>query len=120
MKKILLSVVMLLMSVQAAYADALADGLNDYCEKMKQCAKAEMSGADMQNMPEGMMQMMEQSLNSMCDGMAEKYEQAAAKQDLYEPALACYQSMSKQSCETLHDETPECQRFGKLAEEYGN
>jgi len=119
MKSMVVSIV-LLMFVQTVYADALADGLKDYCEKMKQCAKAQMSTEDMQGMPEGMMQMMEQSLNSMCDGIAEKYEQAAAKQDLYEPALACYQSMSKQSCETLHDETPECQRFGKLAEEYGN
>ncbi|MDQ7059159.1 MAG: hypothetical protein Q9N62_12395 [Ghiorsea sp.] len=118
MKKILLSVVMLLLSVQTVYADELADSLKDYCEKMKQCAKAQMSAEDMQGMPEGMLKMMEQSLNSMCDHMVDKYEKAAENQDLYEPALACYQSMGKQSCETLHDETAECKRFGKLAEKY--
>ena len=119
MKKIILGL-MLIMLTQPVFADELSDSLKGYCEKMKQCAKAQMSVVDMQGMPEGMMQMMEQSLNSMCAGMVESYDKAVKNHDLYEPALACYQSMEKQSCEAMQNESPECQRFGKLADKYGN
>jgi hypothetical protein len=119
MKRMILGL-MLMMYVQPVFADALADSLKGYCEKIKQCAKAQMSEEDMQGMPEGMLKMMEQSLDSMCLGMVESYDKAVKHHDLYEPALACYQSMEKQSCDATEDETAACKRFGKLAEKYDN
>jgi hypothetical protein len=56
----------------------------------------------------------------MCLGMVESYDKALKHHDLYEPALACYQSMEKQSCDATEDETAACKRFGELAEKYGN
>ena len=119
MKRIVVSLI-LMMCVQPAFADELADSLKGYCNKMKQCAKAQMSEEDMQGMPAGMMAMMQQSLDNMCLGMVESYDKAVKNHDLYEPALACYQSMEKQSCDAMEDETAACKRFGELADKYGN
>ena len=119
MKKIILSLI-LMMFAQPVFADELAGSLKGYCEKMKQCAKEQMSEEDMQGMPAGMMAMMQQSLDNMCLGMVESYNKAVKNHDLYEPALACYQSMEKQSCDGMQDETVACKRFGELAEKYGN
>ena len=105
--------------VQPVFADELADSMRGYCNKMKQCAKAQMSAEDMQGMPAGMADMMQQAMDNMCLGMVDNYDKAVKNHDLYEPALACYRSMEKQSCEAMQDETAECKRFGELADKYG-
>ncbi len=119
MKRIVVSLI-LMMCAQPVFADELADSMRGYCNKIKQCAKAQMSEEDMQGMPAGMVAMMQQSLDSMCLGMVESYDKAVKNHDLYEPALACYQSMEKQSCDAMQDETAECKHFEKLAEKYDN
>ena len=119
MKRIMAGLI-LMICAQPVFADELADSMRGYCNKIKQCAKAQMSEEDMQGMPAGMVAMMQQSLDSMCLGMVESYDKAVKNHDLYEPALACYQSMEKQSCDAMQDETAECKRFEKLAEKYDN
>ena len=119
MKRIVVSLI-LMMCAQPVFADELADSMRGYCNKMKQCAKAQMSEEDMQGMPADMMAMMQQSLDNMCVGMMESYDKALKNHDLYEPALACYQSMEKQSCDEIDGETTACKRFEKLAEKYDN
>ncbi|MBL4653732.1 MAG: hypothetical protein JKY53_12855 [Flavobacteriales bacterium] len=96
------------------------NSLKNSCEKMKQCAKAQVSDEDMQNIPEAMREMMEKTLDNMCVGMIDEYNKAVIKNELRQPALACYQSINNKSCEAMQDETPECRRFGKLAEKYGH
>ena len=119
MKEIILSL-MLLLFTQPVFADELSDSLKGYCEKLKQCTKAQMSAQDMQSMPAGTLQMMEQSLDYLFLDMVDNYDRAVKNHDLYQPALACYQSLEKQSCDTMQNETAECKRFAKLAEKYNH
>ncbi len=119
MKRIVVSLI-LVMCAQPVFADELADSMRGYCNKIKQCAKAQMSAEDMQGMPAGMADMMQQAMDNMCLGMVDNYDKAVKNHDLSEPALACYQSMEKQSCDAMQNETAACKRFGELADKYDN
>lgn len=90
------------------------------CEKVKQCAFAEMGQA--QDMPPEMRAMMEQTLNSMCVSMAQPFEFAAGHRDLVNSASRCMDSLSQLSCAELQEmqdmRTAECQDFENKAAQY--
>lgn len=104
----------------ASDADDFKAASKAVCEKMKQCALAQM---DMSDMTPEMRQMSNSMVSNMCIGVLE-FSQIEPYQALYEPAAACLQSMSILSCNELIESgdvvTPACTEYEKLAQSYQN
>ena len=100
-----------------AAANELTDAATGLCENIKQCTLAQMGDADLT--PE-MREMIEPMVNSMCDAMRAGIEEVPTNHELYQPAVACMQSMSALSCADFQDgdkvQTEECESYQAKAE----
>lgn len=106
--------------VPAAHADELADAAQKLCEKVKSCAMAQMEGQELT--PETR-QMMQPMLDSMCTQVRGRIGEVPTGHPLYQPAVACMQSMNSLTCESMQDSgdmvTPACEEYESLAREAG-
>lgn len=89
----------------------------DLCEKMKSCSMAEMDAV-----PAAMQQLVQQTLNNVCDAISASYKLEVAYQDLYDQAANCMESVAQLPCEQAveaeENETKQCQEFQKQLEKY--
>lgn len=106
--------------VPTAHADELADAAQALCEKVKSCAMAQMDGQEIT--PETR-QMMQPMLDSMCAQVRGKIGEVPTGHPLYQPAVACMQSMNSLTCESMQEAgdmvTPACEEYENLARETG-
>ncbi|WP_371194017.1 hypothetical protein [Glaciecola sp. SC05] len=100
-------------------ADPLKDAADKLCNKMKQCIVEEISAED--DLDEQTKQIATSMANSMCESLYQ-FDFVKEHGDLYDGMLACYNSVSEQKCADLMDgfETPECEAFEQIAEQYSN
>ena len=115
-----LTVTALLTGLSApAWSDDMAGSALRLCEKVKGCALEQIAQEDFT--PE-MRQMMEPMLDNMCVQVQSQITQVPTGHSLYDPALACMQSMEALSCEALRDgsqaKTPQCQAYEEAARAY--
>ena len=91
------------------------------CEKIKACALVQM---DSQDITPEVRQMMQPMLDSMCTSMLASVPEVAQGHAMYEPAIACMESLDALSCEEMQGEagakTPACMEYEKMAEKYGS
>ncbi|MEN8720847.1 MAG: hypothetical protein ABF296_11360 [Oceanococcaceae bacterium] len=109
------------------YEDYLA-AFNKTCDHMVSCARSDME-AEMANIPPEYRGMIEQQLAGACDqiNLMQNFKNEAGGNEnhpMFKPAQACMESMAALSCDQLMgdndvDQTPECQKAEKLAEQYG-
>ncbi len=122
MLKRLVNVILLSMVIVApvSRADELADAAQTLCEKVKSCAIAQMEGQELT--PETR-QMMQPMLDSMCTQVRGKVGEVPTGHPLYDPAVACMQSMNSLTCENMQDAgdmvTPACEEYENLVRESG-
>jgi len=112
------ALVVALVPVGVASADAYADAAKAACERAKSCAMQQMG-----DVPADMRPMIEASLNSMCLGLpqAGDWEGFSPSHPLYRPATACMKSIAALSCDAFAEgdgETPECRALDKAAAAY--
>lgn len=98
-------------------AEPLKDAADKLCNKMKQCIVEEISAED--ELDEQTKQLATSMANSMCDSFYQ-FEFVKEHNALIDGIVACYNSASEQKCADLMDgfETPECEAFEKIAEQY--
>lgn len=105
-----------LASTLSVSADEITDSALALCEKVKACSMAQINEEDLT--PE-LRQMMEPMLENMCANMQSRVQAVPQGHALYDPAVACMDSMSTLSCEQMMDSeqalTPECSEYEKLA-----
>lgn len=93
---------------------------NKVCSKTKQCAMAEIKKEP--SMTPDMIKMVESSMMGMCEGIKGQFEPKlfAEHKNILSAATECLNSMAKSSCETMDtaDQTPACEKYNKLAEQY--
>jgi hypothetical protein len=89
---------MLLAPVGAANADEFTEGVQKLCDKMKQCAMESLKG---QEIPPEMKGMIEQQLDQSCVSLEQNYAAALQNEELYQPAIACMNSLLSKSCEEI-------------------
>ena len=110
----------LLAAMPAVHADELADAAQALCEKVKSGAMAQMEGQELT--PETR-QMMQPMLDSMCTQVRSRVSAVPSSHALYQPAVACMQSMNTLTCENMQDAgeivTPECEEYEQLVSESG-
>tara|TARA_R110002124_G_scaffold266702_1_gene433666 strand:+ start:283 stop:660 length:378 start_codon:yes stop_codon:yes gene_type:complete len=110
----------LLLAMPSLHADELADAAQALCEKVKSCAMAQMEGQELT--PETR-QMMQPMLDSMCTQVRSRVGEVPSSHALYQPAVACMQSMNSMTCENMQDAgemvTPECDEYEQLVNESG-
>ncbi|MDN2567529.1 hypothetical protein N1F89_15000 [Aquibium sp. A9E412] len=103
-----------------ATADPLSEASQAMCAQAKSCALQEMEGAE--GMSEAVKAQITQGLDSMCVAMEENFAAVAQYHELYDPAVACLNSMAALSCAELEamdaNGTPACQEYERLAEKY--
>lgn len=108
------------LTVSGARAEDLAAAAQTLCEKVKSCALAQLEGEALTPQAREMMQ---PALDSMCTQVQGGVEQVPTGHALYQPAVACMQSMNTLSCEMMQDpntvQTPACKEYEKLARESG-
>ncbi len=113
-------IVVLLGLALPAQAEKMTAASMALCEKVKECALAQLANEDMA--PE-MRQMMEPMLNSMCQSVGAQVTEVPTGHPLYAPAVACMESMTGLSCAELQGgndvKTPECEEYRRQAENYG-
>jgi hypothetical protein len=107
-------------AASAVQADELAEAAQVLCEKVKSCAVAQMEGQELT--PETR-QMMQPMLDNMCSQVRSRVSEVPSTHALYQPAVACMQSMGSLTCEAMQsaDEmvTPACAEYEKLVSESG-
>lgn len=103
-----------------AHANELEAAALKLCENVKACAMAQMEGQDLT--PE-MREMMQPMLDNMCAQVQGSMGNVPTGHPLYQPAVACMESMNSLDCEMMQSagetRTPECETFEKLARESG-
>ena len=100
-------------------AEPFDDAANALCEKTKMCARASMAG---QQIPPDMMAMINQQLDGLCAGMLASFDvNGMTDHPLYQPAVACMESMAALSCDALEREagTAACDAYQQKLERYG-
>jgi len=114
--KILMSSLLLFFTVQASASDAFAEASGAACIKMKACALEEIRNDS--SMPPETKAMMTKMLDGMCAQMQSAFNNGLTDHKLYEPAVACMNSMAKLSCAQIKNgaETAECGEFGKVSQ----
>ena len=73
-----------------------------------------------EDFPPEMKAMVDSMINNACTTVYEMEEITRISKKIEESAIACFDSMSKQSCAQIEDgfETPTCKQFEKLLDEY--
>ncbi len=103
-----------------ANSEEFGDQALALCDKVKQCALAQMGT---QELTPQMRQAVVPMIENMCSSMQAQFQLFPANHELYEPALACMTSMSALPCEALMEgavETPQCEEYQALAKEYSD
>tara|TARA_R110000823_G_scaffold295738_3_gene415563 strand:+ start:10414 stop:10827 length:414 start_codon:yes stop_codon:yes gene_type:complete len=118
-KKTLLLVMALVALAGPVRADELTAATTALCEKVKSCAMAQMSQA---NLTPEMSQMMQPMIDNMCADMQGKVAVVAEGHALYEPAVACMRSLEKTSCAEMQSSskapTAECAAYEEKARKF--
>jgi len=103
----------------SSIADEYTDASLALCEKVKSCALAQM---DSQEITPEVRQMMQPMLDNMCTSMLASVPEVAKDHAMYEPAVACMNSLDALSCEEIQGEegskTDACMEYEKMAEKY--
>jgi hypothetical protein len=117
-KSILFACLMCAITVSAVRAEEFTEASQTLCEKVKSCAMEQLQSA---NLPPQAREMMQPTLDTMCEQMQAKVGDVPTGHALYKPAVACMQSMNTLTCEMLQSPdnlaTPECEEYEKLARE---
>lgn len=118
----LLSLIALFLQTSLVNADTeFNKAIDSLCNKQKACIKQSMAAEDMSSLPPEMQQMLEQSINTMCDGFRQRYSDAIA--DLFpleKEAIACVNSMVNLSCDQIESgiQTGQCDNFENKLKHY--
>ncbi len=100
-------------------SDDLTAATMALCEKVKSCAMAQISQA---NLTPEMSQMMQPMIDNMCANMQGNMADLPRGHALYEPAVACMRSMEKVSCAEMQSssrpQTAECAAYEEKAGEF--
>ncbi|WP_218311988.1 hypothetical protein [Alteromonas antoniana] len=102
----------------ASDADKLNDAFNQLCDKMEVCALEQMGKEE--NLTPQMRSMIEGMIDGMCKNMM-NLEEIDQYSELVDPAVACIDSMTSQSCAELEGDeaqTPACQEYERQAEAF--
>lgn len=102
----------------AGDADKLNNAFNQLCDKMELCAMEQMGKEE--NLTPQMRSMIKGMIDGMCKNMMniEEIDQYA---ELVDPAVACIDSMTSQSCAVLEGDevqTQACQEYERQAEAF--
>ncbi|WP_414827776.1 hypothetical protein [Alteromonas sp. H39] len=105
-------------ATHASDADKLNGAFNQLCDKMEVCAMEQMGKEE--NLTPQMRSMIEGMIDGMCKNMM-NMEDVAQYSELVDPAVACIDSMTSQSCAELEGDnlqTPACKEYERQAESF--